>query len=382
MFDHPLAQRLQLELAARTNEGLERHFFPVQTRHGSYLMAQGQKLLDFSSNDFLGLGTDQTAANTLATLCSTKGCGAGASRLVTGTTESILAAEQALAQYFGFESCLILGSGFAANLTLISTLFSSKDILMLDKRVHASTMTGARLAGAKLYSFRHNSLAHLEKILRTHPACAVLTESLFSMDADSPDFATLAKLKARFNFLTLVDEAHALGVLGPKGRGLSQGTADIVVGTLGKAFGFFGAFILMPYVVREYLINFGQGFIYTTALPPWFGDMVIYLLSRVAQAHEERAHLAQLGQLARKQLGAAGFAVRGSAQILTVEVGDATYCQRLAHALRQDKILVFAARYPTVPLGQAMLRICLTSTHEPKDITRLQDALVKARSNL
>lgn len=382
MFDHPLAQRLKLELAARTNDGLGRCLLPVQVRHGPYLMAHGQKLLDFSSNDFLGLGTDQTAADTLATLCTTKGCGAGASRLVTGTTESILDAEKALAQYFGFESCLILGSGFTANLTLISTLFSAKDILILDKRVHASTMAGARLAGAKLYSFRHNSLEHLEKILHIHPACAVLTESLFSMDVDSPDFATLARLKTHFNFLTLVDEAHALGVLGPEGRGLNQGVADIVVGTLGKAFGLFGAFILMPHLMREYLINFAQGFIYTTALPPWFGDMAMYLLSRVAQAHEERAHLAHIGQLAREQLGAAGFAVRGSTQILAVNIGDATSCQRLALALRQDGILVFAARYPTVPLDQAMLRICLTSKHEPKDITRLRDALVKVRRNL
>ncbi len=382
MFDHPLVLRLKTEIAARAAAGLERRLLPVQARDGARLVVDGQDMLNFSSNDFLGLATDRAAAAELARLGAAQGCGAGASRLVTGTTASILAAEEALAKFFDFESCLILGSGFLANLTLISTLFSVKDTLILDKRAHTSTMAGVRHSGAAFHTFRHNRLSHLEKLLLTHPACAVLTESLFSMDGDSPDFTALADLKQRFGFVSIVDEAHAVGVLGAGGRGLSQGVADIVVGTFGKAFGLFGAFVLMPRVVREYLINFGQGFIYTTALPPWFGDMTAYMLSRVAQADDRRAHLAALGDLARAKLTGAGFDVAGDAHILAVRVGDEGRSQRLAQALRDAGILVFAARYPTVPLGRAILRICLTSDHTPEHITRLRDALVQAHRSI
>lgn len=382
MFDHPLAHRLNAEIAARTASGLERTLLPIQIRDGARLTVNGRDMLNFSSNDFLGLGVDRAAAAELARLSATRGCGAGASRLVTGTTASVLSAEETLATYFGFESCLILGSGFLANLTLISTLFSAKDTLILDKRAHTSTMAGVRHSGAAFHTFRHNRLSHLEKLLLTHPASAVLTESLFSMDGDSPDFAALADLKRRFGFVSIVDEAHAVGVLGPGGRGLSTGVADIAIGTFGKAFGLFGAFLLLPRVVREYLINFGQGFIYTTALPPWFGDMAAYMLARVNTADNRRAHLAAMAELARARLAEAEFDVAGSAHILAVRVGDENRCQHLAQALRDAGILVFAARYPTVPLGRAILRVCLTSDHSPAHITRLRDALVKANRSI
>ncbi|NCD26755.1 MAG: aminotransferase class I/II-fold pyridoxal phosphate-dependent enzyme, partial [Deltaproteobacteria bacterium] len=254
--------------------------------------------------------------------------------------------------------------------------------LILDKRAHTSTMAGVRHSGAAFHTFRHNRMSHLEKLLQIHPASAVLTESLFSMDGDSPDFEVLKKLKRRFNFISIVDEAHAVGVLGPGGRGLSHGVADIVVGTFGKAFGLFGAFLLLPRVVREYLINFGQGFIYTTALPPWFGDMAAYMLTRVSTADDRRAHLAAMSEQARARLTEAGFDMAGSAHILAVRVGDENRCQHLAQALRDAGILVFAARYPTVPLGRAILRVCLTRDHTLEHITRLRDALVQANRSI
>ncbi len=311
----------------------------------------------------------------LAGLCRRSGSGAGASRLVTGTTSSTLEAEQTLAAYFGYESCLILGSGFLANLTLLSTLFGEKDTLLLDKRAHASTVAGVRHSRAGFHAFRHNRMSHLRKLLETYPAQAVLTESLFSMDGDSPDFMAVKNLKDEFGFLCIVDEAHAFGVLGDEGRGLAGGVADVAVGTLGKAFGMFGAFILCPDVVREHLIHFGQGFIYTTSLPPWHGDMVLAMLDRVRRCGKLRARLHRLGGLAREELSKTGLRVGGEAHILSLEVGDEKRCRLLASKLREEGILVFAARYPTVPLGQAILRVCLTAEHEPADVIRLRDAL-------
>ncbi|NLW80085.1 MAG: pyridoxal phosphate-dependent aminotransferase family protein [Desulfovibrionales bacterium] len=376
---HHILDRLKAVLQTHYAAGLGRALLPIDSREGQNVRMLGEECLDFSSNDFLGLAQDRQAARELAKLSQTSGCGSGSSRSVTGTRRSTLDAENALAAYFGYESCLILGSGFLANLTLISTLFGDNDTLILDKRAHTSTVAGVLHCRARFHTFQHNSLDHLEKVLHAHPAEAVLTESLFSMDADSPDFFCMEKLKQKFNFLCIVDEAHALGVLGEGGRGLAHNVADMTVGTLGKAFGLFGAFLLIPEIVREYLINFGQGFIYTTALPPWHGDMVLAMLQRISQADDRRDHLRRLASTARTLLRDAGLAVRGQAHILAIEVGDAARCQLLAQALRRCGILVFAARYPTVPLGRAMLRICLTSRHTENDIRSLRDALINVQ---
>jgi 8-amino-7-oxononanoate synthase len=375
---HPVLARLKSEVEARRQAGLGRALLPVAERRGTTVVLDGREYLDFSSNDFLGLARDADAAARMGELCRCLGSGAGASRLVTGTSASALEAERALAGHFGYESCLILGSGFLANLTLIATLFSEKDALALDKRAHTSTVAGVRHSRAHFHTFRHNRLSHLRKILEAQPVQAVLTESLFSMDGDSPDFAQLQRLKDEFGFLCIVDEAHALGVLGPGGRGLGREAADMAVGTLGKAFGLFGAFILCPEIVREHLVHFGQGFIYTTALPPWHGNMVLDMLDRVRGADDRRESLRRLGEDARTILGQV-CRMRGEAHILALEVGDETRSQELAAALRSKGILIFAARYPTVPLGQAILRVCLNSGHTKEDLTRLRDALVAAQ---
>lgn len=371
---HPLLSRLRADVEARKAAGLGRELLAVSEHRGACAVVEGRELLDFSSNDFLGLAQDRAMAEHLADLCRLQGCGSGSSRLVTGTAASTLAAEKALAAHFGYESCLILGSGFLANLTLLATIFNDKDTLALDKRAHASTVAGVRHSRAAFHTFRHNRMGHLEKILRAHPVQAVLTESLFSMDGDSPDFGALRRLKEEFGFLCVVDEAHAFGVLGEGGRGLARDVADVAVGTLGKAFGLFGAFILCPDAVRDHLVHFCQGFIYTTALPPWHGDMVAAMLERVAAADEARTQLIELGDEARRILGDL-LPVHGAAHILALEVGDEARSVRLAEALRSRGVLVFAARYPTVPLGQAILRVNLTSLHTRRHVETLRDAL-------
>ncbi|NLY42081.1 MAG: aminotransferase class I/II-fold pyridoxal phosphate-dependent enzyme [Desulfovibrionales bacterium] len=373
---HPLYQRLSAELLVRREQGLARTLQPVTRQQGALVHLGGQSLIDFASNDVLGLARDAGAAHYQAELCMSYGCGAGASRLVTGTTAELLDAEQRLADFFGYESCLILNSGFVANLTVLGSLFCAADTVAVDTRIHASTMAGILASGARFHSFRHNSLRHLQTRIASTSVQAVVTESLFSMDGDSPDFAALAALKARSGFLTLVDEAHAFGVLGAQGKGLARGVADMAIGTLGKAFGLFGAFFLGPARVRDYLINCAPAFIYTTALPPWFGPMVCYLLDRVAQAEREREHVRHMSARLRTALTTAGLAVRGSAHILVVRVGKEERCQQIVQALRERGFLVFAARYPTVPLGHAVVRICVHSLHCSQQIDNLAQALI------
>ena len=375
MAEHPFFQDLKERVSLHSKSGLQRFMLDVSARDARTITLQGQTYIDFSSNDFLGLGRDPCLAQNMTKFIN-HGTGSGSSRLISGTSTSTLAAEAALAQYFGYESCLIFSSGFLANLTLLSTLFSPAQTLIVDKRVHASTMIGARQSGARLHSFKHNNMAHLEKILGQHGATAVLTESLFSMDADSPDLATLQKLKNQWQFLTILDEAHAFGVLGPQGKGLGQDLADLAVGTLGKAFGLFGAFVLGPAAMRDYLIHFGQGFIYSTALPPAHGDMVMAMLEHIAQADQRRKQLAEVSQSARQILSATGLSVHGHHHILSIEIGQESHCLKISKSLLDQGLLVFAARYPTVPLGQARLRICLSCAHNMTDLKKLRQALL------
>lgn len=372
---HAILERLSAKLLAHRQAGLERTLLSVR-RQGKTVFAGGHTYLNFSSNDFLGLAQNPALAQTLSKLCATQGCGSGASRLITGTSASTLEAEKALADYFGYEACLILGSGFVANLTLLDSLFAPHDTLLLDKRAHASTVAGVRSSHARFQTFHHNDLSHARKLLSHQPIQALFSESLFSMDADSPDFAALKALKDDFGFFCIVDEAHAFGVLG-QGRGLASGVADVAVGTLGKAFGLFGAFVLGPETVRQALINFGQGFIYTTALPPWHGDMVLAALQEIRALDNARHALLELADTARSLLREAGMRVHGRAHILRLEIGAEDRAQNMAAQVRKSGILVFAARYPTVPLGQASLRVCLTANHTVEDILCLRDALVQ-----
>ncbi|NLV96737.1 MAG: aminotransferase class I/II-fold pyridoxal phosphate-dependent enzyme [Desulfovibrionales bacterium] len=375
MAEHPFFHELKERVCIQRKSGLQRLMLAVSARDGRSITIKDKKYIDFTSNDFLGLGRSPRLAQQITSFLH-QGSSAGASRLISGTSKATLEAEAALAAFFGYEACLIFSSGFLANFTLLSTLFSPAHTLILDKRVHASTMTGVRHSRAKFHAFRHNNMAHLEKILCAYPVTAVLTESLFSMDADTPDLNALQQLKNQFGFLSILDEAHAFGVLGPQGKGLGQGLADMAVGTLGKAFGLFGAFILGPAAMRDYLLHFGQGFIYTTALPPGHGDMVLAMLEHIAQADGRRAQLAKVSRDAQEILSETGLVVHGQHHILRIDIGDESSCVQISTALQEKGLLVFAARYPTVPLGQAKLRVCLSCEHSPADVKKLRDALI------
>ena len=325
-----------------------------------------QPLLDLASNDYLGLSRhpDLVAAATAA--MQEEGVGAGGSRLVTGSRPGHDALEQALATWLGRERVLLFPSGFQANIAAVSALANRHSTVLADRLIHHSLLVGVQASGARLQRFAHNDLADLERRLA---ACSedarplVISESLFSMEGTSPDLEALAGLCAQHDARLLIDEAHALGVLGRGGRGLGHGLphpVDLISGTFGKAFGSGGAFLAGDAAMGERLLQTSGAFRYTTALAPPLVAGAIAALKRI-EAHPHWGDQLQSRACRwRDALEERGWPrPAGSGPILPLIVGRDEEALRLQQHLEHAGLLCVAIRPPTVPEGRARLRIVL-----------------------
>ena len=361
--------------------GLYRDPPEVRTKEGKYLLMGGRRVLNFASNDYLGLSVSEELRQKAAYNFQRYGTSSSSSRLVSGNFSVINEAEKAYASYFGYHDALFFPSGYQANMGVLSTFLEQGDTVIFDKHIHASSVKGMTMSGADFYGYNHNSMSHLEKRLNTHRngQVAVLSESLFSMDGDILDAGGLKELKDRFGFLTIVDEAHAFGAAGSKGQGIAGDVADIAVGTFGKAFGFFGAFVLLPKGFNEYLFNFSSPLIYTTTLPEAHAATTIDILRIIERSDDRRKHLKGISQCMKEGLQREGFHVSGDAHILALMVGDEEKAVKLSRKLLESDIFVLPARYPTVPLSHAILRISITALLEEEDIrsfiSRIREAM-------
>ena len=364
-------QRIRDRLSLQKKTGLYRYPPVIEKKEGKYVYMDGKPYLSFASNDYLGLADSAVLKDILIRNIEYHGTSSSSSRLVTGNYHLIREAETAYAEYFGYEAALFFPSGFQANLGLLSTLFEPGDRVLVDQHIHASSVKGMALSGADIIGFRHGNLDHLQKKLNKIGVSqtAVVTEALFSMDGDLLDVTNLARLKNQYTFLSIVDEAHSFGAIGSRGRGIARDVADIAVGTFGKAFGFFGAFLLVPAMVKEYLINFSAPLMFTTTLPPFHAGAAVEILKIVGQADPERDKLAAISYSMKKVLSQAGFHAFGDAHILGVEIGNEDLAVQVSLALKERGILVFAARYPTVALHHAILRIGMSALHDATDVT-------------
>jgi 8-amino-7-oxononanoate synthase len=296
---------------------------------------------------------------------------------MSGNYSIINEAEKAYASYFGYDDALFYPSGYQANMGILSTFLERDDTVIFDKHIHASAVKGMAMSGAHFFGYNHNSMSHLEKRLETfkNKQIAVLTESLFSMDGDILDVDGLQKLKDQHNFLMIVDEAHAFGAIGSQGRGIAGDVADIAVGTFGKAFGFFGAFVLLPRGFKEYLFNFSSPLIYTTTLPEAHAATALSILDIIERSEDRRKHLRGISQFMKNGLQREGFSVSGDAHILALEIGHEATAVLVSQKLLEENMFVLPARYPTVPLHHAILRISITALHEEEDINLFIDRL-------
>ena len=374
--------RIADALAAIRARGRWRELRPAQLAPGGRIGRDGRGLIDFSSNDYLGLALHPLLAERAADWGQAYGTGAGASRLVTGTNAAHLAIEARIAAFKGTEAALLLASGWQTNAAVIPALLAAAPgaAVFTDRLVHASMHAG--LAGVRQHRFRHNDLAHLDALLDQHgrdaPARFIFVESVYSMDGDRADIPGLAALAAAHDAFLMVDEAHATGVLGPGGAGLCHGVKgiDLVMGTFSKAFGSFGAYVACSAPLRDYLVNACSGFIFSTAPPPPVLGAIDAALDLVPTLDAARAHLAALGERLRTGLVARGFDTAGSStQIVPAVIGPEAEALALSARLAEAGMLAAAIRPPTVPAGTSRLRIALRATHSTDDIDALLAAL-------
>ena len=307
------AERFKNRLMLQQQAGLYREPPEVKIRDGKYLSIEGRRVLNFASNDYLGLGVSEELRQRAARNFEKYGTSSSSSRLVSGNYSIINEAEKEYASYFGYGDAIFFPSGYQANLGILSTILERGDTVIFDKHIHASSVKGMIDERGKFLGYNHNSMSHLGRRLEVcgGQQVAVLTESLFSMDGDLLDVNGLGKLKERCRFLTIVDEAHAFGAIGSGGRGIAGPVADIAVGTFGKALGLFGAFVLLPEGFKEYLFNFSSPLIYTTTLPEAHAATAIDILEIVERSEDRRNHLRDVSQFLKKGLRLEGFRVTG-----------------------------------------------------------------------
>ena len=340
-------------------------------------------LLDLASNDYLGLSRHPEVVSAAQAAAASQGLGAGASRLVSGSRPVHGELEAALAAWLGREQVLLFPSGFQANLAAVGALADRHSLVLADRLIHHSLLTGVRASGARLQRFAHNDLAQLDSQLQAARRRApgqrrlVLSESLFSMQGSSVDVAVLAALCAEHGAALLLDEAHALGVLGPGGRGLGHNQPEIALisGTFGKAFGGGGAFLAGDALVGDWLLQSSGAFRYTTALAPPLAAGALAALA-VIQAEPRGNALLQRAARWRAGLEAAGWPrPPGTGPILPLLVGDDSQALELQQQLEAAGLLSVAIRPPTVPEGTARLRLVLRHDLPAGTFERLLTAL-------
>ncbi|MCZ4282144.1 8-amino-7-oxononanoate synthase [Kiloniella laminariae] len=361
-------------------------------RPGGIIERGKTRLVNFASNDYMGLALDPRLTERAASYARDFGTGSGASRLVTGNHPAYEQIEQKLADLKGTEAALLLNSGFQANSTVLASLLNKNlhgglrqtDVLLFtDKLNHASLHFGAQAAQVKQIRFRHNDLVHLEELLeksKKQPGNRIIvTESVFSMDGDILDVGRIRQLARQHDAFLYIDEAHATGVFGEKGMGLCAGGIskdELVLGTFGKGLGSYGAYIACSCIVRDYLINSCPGLIYATALPPQVLGAIDAALDLVPGMEAERQHLQDLGSFLREGLQARGISTGGStSQIIPVIIGDDATVIQVAKKLEDRGYLVGAIRPPTVPEGSGRLRITLSAAHSHDQVSGLLESL-------
>ncbi len=394
---HALDRRLEpyaRRLEALRRRGRERSLRAVARGAEPWIEVEGRRLLNLSSNNYLGLATHPEVRGAAAAASEQLGAGSGSARLIAGTDAAQRELERRLAAFKGAEAGLLFSSGYMANLGVIPALVGPGDLVLGDELNHASLVDGCRLSRADFQSYPHRDVAAVEALLATavrdgHAGRRlVVTDSVFSMDGDCAPLAAIAECCDRYDALLYVDEAHATGCIGPGGRGLLaaagvHGDAVIAMSTLSKALGSLGAIVTGPQLVVDYLVNVCRTFLFTTALP---ASVVAAALAALAVLEREPALVTRLGRnaaLLREGLGALGFDTLDSeTQIVPVLVGNAERTLHVAAALRERGVFVVAIRPPTVPAGQSRLRASVMAMHTEGEIAQALGAFLAVRDQV
>lgn len=381
-----IAEALQ-QLALR-GERRARRVVESQAAPGSVLapVLDGRALVNFCSNDYLGLAGDARLAEAMATAARRWGAGAGAAHLVTGHCSEHHALEEELADFTGRESALLFSTGYMANAGVITALAGRGEVVLQDRLNHASLLDGARQSGARLLRYRHGDAEDAQRLAAAHSGNLALlaTDGVFSMDGDVAPLAQLAQIARAHQAWLLVDDAHGLGVLGAHGGGtpetaqLTAAEVPLLVGTLGKAFGSFGAFVAGDHDLTEFIMQRARSYLFTTALPPAVAAVTRAALRIVRAEGWRRTQLHALVARFRDGAAARGLPLLPSATpIQPLSVPGAEACLIASAKLMQRGFWVAAIRHPTVPAGTERLRVTLSAAHAATQVDALLDALAE-----
>jgi len=375
-------------LQSRLNERLEKNLYRkrslVDSPQSVNLVVNGKKLISFCSNDYLGLANHPDVIAAFQSAAKKWGVGSGASHLVSGHSFEHHALEEELAAFTGRESAILFSTGYMANLGCITALISEGDAVFEDKLNHASLLDAGLSSGARFQRFLHNDMENLEQRLIKSDAekKLIVVDGVFSMDGDMAPLDQLSRLAKQHQAWLMVDDAHGIGCMGKNGGGtqeifsLTQDDLPVLMGTLGKAFGTFGAFVTGSRLLTENLIQFARSYIYTTALPPAVAAASRKSLQLIQQESWRREHLQKLIQLFRHGAEQLGLQLMPShSPIQPILIGDEKKSLLISQKLIEKGFWVVAIRPPTVPLGTSRLRITLSAEHTAQQIEQLLQTL-------
>ena len=381
-----LYERMQSELQALSEAGNLRSL-PDIIHQGNDVIVGGQKMLNLSSNDYLGLASREDLRLEFMNKMATEPelFSSSSSRLLTGNFTAYQSLEKSLCRLFNAEAALVFNSGYHANTGILPAICTNETLILADKLVHASLIDGIRLSAGKFIRYRHNDYAQLERLLQTHhkdyKQIIIVTESIFSMDGDVADLNLLIGLKKAYdNVYLYVDEAHAFGVRGENGLGMAEELncmhdIDFLVGTFGKALASTGAYIICKKVVRDYLINRMRTLIFTTALPPVCVAWTDFLLNKLPDFKEERRTLKTSCIYLKAIIEEKGFVCPSTSHILPLIIGKSSDAIKVAKALQKEGFYALPVRPPTVPEGTSRIRFSLTAAITINELEKLKPLL-------
>lgn len=373
MFD----QYIKNTLSQLERDGLKRSLRETQSAQGSTILFEGREVLNFCSNNYLGLANDSRLGQTIIDSIQEQGYGSSASRLICGNMPAHHRLEKSMAAFKQTEACLLFSTGYMANIGVISSLFGKDDVIFSDRLNHASIIDGIRLSGAQMKRYQHNDMDHLRRLLQGTSGLknrCIITDTVFSMDGDIAPLDQIAKLAQEFECQIMVDEAHAFGVMGEQGQGAAQhfgvqDKIDIQMGTFSKAAGSFGAYCCTSKNLNEFLINKARSFIYTTGLPPLVAAASLKGVEIIKEDQALRNKLWDNTHYMRAALRLAGFNTMHSATpIIPIVVENSDQCVKFSDLLFQEGVFVSAIRPPTVPQNTSRLRVTVMATHSKTDM--------------
>jgi 8-amino-7-oxononanoate synthase len=368
---------LAQEISDLKEKGRYRHLRRMSTPQEAEITIEGKRLLNFSSNNYLGLANHPEIVQAFTEYARQYGVGSGASRLINGHTEVHAELEETLARFKETEACLTFSSGYLANLGILGTLGGPEVTIFSDELNHASIVDGCRLSRARVEVYRHADPGHLEDLLKASRTKRkiIVTDGVFSMDGDIAPLPDLTELKERHGAMLIVDDAHATGVLPPQGRGSADyfglaGKIEIQMGTFSKALGTYGAYLCGSRVLVDYFINKCRTFIFNTALPPAIAGATMKSLALLSHHPERLASLLQNEEIFRREMEARGRKTSSVTAIMPIPVGKDQDTMAVSRRLYDRGLFIQGIRPPTVPEGKGRLRLTLMATHTSPMIKR------------